>query len=130
MQTKRLLAPKELFQESDQNNFFFHKSRPVHTKPLLLVVNSFQHFPALPEVLACAPPAAPSPLPEIVSKHSKPFGTSLKKSKKHQAIALVTPRPPPSPQPPASRPLGSHIGVLPHWSATTLECSHIGLLPQ
>ena len=49
---KRLLAPKELSQESDQNNFFFHKSLPVHTKPLLLVVKSLWHFPAKLEVLA------------------------------------------------------------------------------
>ena len=66
VQTKRLLAPKELFQESDQN-YFVQKSLPVYTKPLLLVVKSLRHFPALPEVLAYAPPAAPSPLPEIAS---------------------------------------------------------------
>ena len=96
VQTKRLLAPKELFQESDQNNFIFQKSLPVYTKPLLLVVKSLRRFQALPEVLAYAPPAAPPPLPEIVSKPSKPFGTSLKKSKKRQAIALVTSRLPPS----------------------------------
>ena len=102
MYTKRLLAPKELFQESDQNNFIFHKSLPVYTKPLLLVLKSLRREPALPEVLACAPPAAPSPLPEIVSRPSKPFGTSLKKSKKRQAIALVTSRPPSGRSPPAA----------------------------
>ena len=33
--TKRLLAPREVFQESDQNYLIFHKSLPVYTKPLL-----------------------------------------------------------------------------------------------
>ena len=79
--TKRLLAPRELFQKSDQNNFIFQKSLPVYTKPLLWVVKSLRHEPALPEILAYAP-FRPASQPPCYSQEADRRGWYLKRPPK------------------------------------------------